>query len=109
MVSLMKHPALILSCLVLVFCLSVACAGPPLEVQSSETGKTEWIGDWNAAVKRNTDGYSVEMRIPFSILKYSSQAPNISVAFIRHHAGRTQVLCMRPLEASRDQSCSFDG
>ncbi len=55
-------------------------------VQSSETGKTEWIGDWDTAVKRNVDGYSAEMRIPFAILKYDSRNPNISLAFVRKHA-----------------------
>ena len=38
------------------------------EVRSAQTVKTEWAGDWDAAAKRNPDGYSVEMRIPFSIL-----------------------------------------
>ena len=60
------------------------------EVQSSETGKTEWIGDWDAAVKRTPGGWSAEMRIPFSILKYSSQDPQLSVGFIRHHARQDQ-------------------
>ena len=59
-------------------------------VQSSESGKTEWIGDWEAAVKRNPDGYSVEIRIPFSILKYDSQNPNIAIAFERKQARLSQ-------------------
>ncbi len=55
------------------------------QVQSSETGKTEWVGDWDAAAKRNPGGYTVEMRIPFSILKYDEKNPRISVAFDRWH------------------------
>ena len=55
------------------------------EVRSAETAKTEWAGDWDAAAKRNTDGYSVEMRIPFSILRYDHRNPKISVAFERNH------------------------
>jgi len=55
------------------------------EVRSSATAKTEWAGDWSAAAKRNPDGYSVEMRIPFSILRYDHRNPRISVAFERNH------------------------
>ena len=55
------------------------------EVRSSATAKTEWAGDWDAAAKRNPDGYSVEMRIPFSILRYDHRNPRISVAFERNH------------------------
>ena len=59
-------------------------------VQSDETGKTEWVGDWDSGVKRYPGGYSVEMRIPFSILKYDWQNPNISLAFVRKHARLSQ-------------------
>lgn len=59
-------------------------------VQSSETGKAEWTGDWESGVKRQADGYTVEMRIPFSILKYDWRKPNISVAFVRKHARLAQ-------------------
>lgn len=59
-------------------------------VQSSETGKTEWIGDWDAAVKRNSDGYSVEMRIPLAMIRYNHRNPNISLAFVRRHARHRQ-------------------
>jgi hypothetical protein len=53
------------------------------QIRSSETAKTEWAGDWEAATKMNPDGYSVEMRIPFSILKYDAANPKISLCFQR--------------------------
>ena len=61
-----------------------ACGTQVHQVQSSESAKTEWAGDWEAAVKMNPDGYSVEMRIPFSILKYDAQNPKIGLCFQRH-------------------------
>jgi hypothetical protein len=53
-------------------------------VQSPETGgKSEWIGDWDAATRQDPSGYAVEMRIPFAILWYDQQDPRISLAFVR--------------------------
>ena len=60
-----------------------ACGTQEHQVQSAETAKTEWAGDWEAASKMNADGYSVEMRIPFSILKYDARNPKIGLCFQR--------------------------
>lgn len=64
---------------------SVTAGGVQSHFVQSGTAKNEWAGDWDAAAKRNPDGYSVEMRIPFSILKYDQRNPRISVAFQRRH------------------------
>ncbi|MFN8221027.1 MAG: sugar-binding protein [Fimbriimonadales bacterium] len=37
-------------------------------------GKVEWKGDWDAAAKRQPDGYTVEMRIPWDIVTHPSGA-----------------------------------
>ena len=47
----------------------------PLGTQSEDipggsAAKIEWRGDWRAAGKINGDGWSAEMEIPFSILRY---------------------------------------
>ena len=36
-------------------------------------GKVEWKGDWDATVKRQPDGWSCEIRIPWGILNYPSK------------------------------------
>jgi len=68
-----------------------ACGTQEHQVQSSETAKTEWAGDWEAAAKINADGYSIEMRIPFSILKYDARNPKISMCFQRRSARLDQT------------------
>ena len=80
-------------------------------IQSAETGKTEWIGDWDAAVKRNADGYSVEMRIPFSILKYDSNNPRIGVGFNRYNARLRQEWWAPDIGKNQDLStlCFWEG
>ena len=67
-----------------------ACGTQAHQVRSAETAKTEWAGDWEAAARMNPDGYSVEMRIPFSILKYDARNPRISLCFQRYCPRLTQ-------------------
>lgn len=55
-------------------------------LQSGDASKIEWKGDWTAAAKKVTDGYVVEMAIPFSILQYDPSANTMCVAFLRQHA-----------------------
>lgn len=49
--------------------------------------KTEWKGEWDAAVKRTPTGWTAEMRIPWKILNYpASKAPlNMGINFFRYH------------------------
>ncbi len=58
-------------------------------------GKVEWQGDWEAAVKRVADGWTVEMKIPWGILSYPRvQKPiNMGINF-RRFQQRTQILSM---------------
>ena len=48
-------------------------------------GKREWKGAWQAAVKRVPDGWTAEMRIPWSVLNYpSSKEPaTLGINFAR--------------------------
>ena len=54
--------------------------------------KVEWQGDWDGAVKRTTEGWTAEMRIPWKILNYpSSKKPlNIGLNFGRFQ-NRTRI------------------
>lgn len=58
--------------------------------QSGNATKIEWRGDWSAAAKRVSDGYAVEMAIPWSILKYDAKQTSMGVAFIRRHHRTSQ-------------------
>jgi hypothetical protein len=55
-------------------------------------GKLEWQGAWSAAAKRVADGWTAEMRIPWSILSYprSRQPIHIGINF-RRNQYRTQI------------------
>lgn len=69
----------------------VTAGGVQLEsLPSGEVSKIEWKGDWNSAVKRADDGYTVEMAVPWSILQYDASQRTMGIAFVRHHARSTQ-------------------
>jgi len=59
-------------------------------LQSGDVSKIEWKGDWDAAAKRVTDGYVVELAVPFSILQYDANRTSMGIAFIRRHARANQ-------------------
>ncbi|MBX7133421.1 MAG: carbohydrate binding family 9 domain-containing protein [Fimbriimonadaceae bacterium] len=61
-------------------------------IAGGRAAKREWRGDWQSAVGRVSDGWVVEMRIPWSILKYpaGSTPKEMTVNFGRHQA-RTKV------------------
>ncbi len=49
---------------------------PSARLGGGRANKTEWKGDWDAAAKRVSDGWTAEMRIPWAILNYrAGQAP----------------------------------
>jgi len=48
-------------------------------IAGGRASKTEWKGDWKAAVSRTNDGWSAEMAIPFSIINYPSTGKPITV------------------------------
>lgn len=57
-------------------------------IAGGRAAKREWRGIWQAAVQRVSDGWTVEMRIPWEVLNYpnSNGALNMSVNFKRDHA-----------------------
>lgn len=69
----------------------VTAGGVQVEnLQSGDVSKIEWKGDWNAATKRVSDGYTVEIAVPWSILQYDPSKKTMGVAFIRRHARTKQ-------------------
>lgn len=55
-------------------------------------GKVEWQGDWNGAVKRVSDGWTAEMRIPWAILPYprGKKALTMGINLVRRQQ-RTKI------------------
>lgn len=56
----------------------------PLGTKSSRitggrAGKAEWKGDWDAGAKRVEDGWTCEMRIPWSILSYPKGKKSLTI------------------------------
>jgi len=51
--------------------------------------KIDWKGDWQAAARRTSEGWTAEIAIPFRILEYSAGESVFGVNFVRYHA-RTQ-------------------
>lgn len=46
--------------------------------------KAEWRGQWYAAVQKDGQGWSVEIAIPWSVLRISAQTTSIGVVLTRH-------------------------
>jgi hypothetical protein len=47
-----------------------------------------WAGDWTAAGKRTSDGYIIEMAVPFALLKYPKGSHNFGILLYRQISGR---------------------
>lgn len=56
-------------------------------IGGGRAGKVEWQGDWTAAVKRVSDGWTGEVRIPWAILNYPNRRGpgNMGINFRRWH------------------------
>lgn len=69
-----------------------ALGTPSAAVAGGSANKQEWVGDWTAAAKRVTDGWSAEMRIPWAALNYpaSNQPITMGINFTRFQV-RTQI------------------
>lgn len=61
-------------------------------IAGGRAAKREWRGVWQAAVQRVPNGWTAEMRIPWTVLSYPSAngAVNMSINFKRDHA-RTRI------------------
>ncbi|MFZ4506331.1 MAG: DUF5916 domain-containing protein [Fimbriimonas sp.] len=60
-------------------------------IAGGRASKREWRGEWSAATKRLSDGWSCEMRIPWKILNFSkSSTIDLDLNFVRYQA-RTQI------------------
>jgi len=66
-----------------------------LEVPAGAPLNVRWRGDWQAAAQRTPQGWSVEMRIPFRLLRYRAGQPYFGVALARH-IPRSQAVYVFP-------------
>lgn len=75
-------------------------------ISQGASGKREWRGEWQAAAMRVSDGYIVEMRIPWRILNYpAGKAPrNMTINFVRQHGlSNLQTIWSNTTSAERPQ------
>lgn len=64
------------------------------DIAGGRSAKREWRGLWQSAVKRQPDGYSVEMRIPWKVLNYPVGTKLAMDVNISRHQARTQINSM---------------
>lgn len=67
----------------------VSCIGTQNdEIAGGRAAKREWRGDWQAAARIVEDGYTVEMRIPWSVMTCptGTEPRDMTVNFVRLHA-----------------------
>jgi hypothetical protein len=76
-------------------------------LESGAVSKIEWRGDWYAATKRLSDGYTVEIAIPFSILHYNSAQDSMGIAFLRKHARTERVWWSPNVGANNDKKLFY--
>ena len=53
---------------------------------SSSSTKVEWKGDWQTGCQITSEGYNMEVAIPFSLLVYENNQESMGLAFIRYHS-----------------------
>jgi hypothetical protein len=83
------------------------------QMGGGRAGKTEWQGDWTAAARRVADGWTAELRIPWTILNYPNRKGpgRMGINFRRQHS-RTKIESMwSDLGPQRfnEQDGSWDG
>ena len=54
------------------------------EIPNNAAANITWRGDWQAAAKISDAGWTAEVAIPFSVLRYSGKADTIGIAFRRY-------------------------
>lgn len=54
------------------------------DIPGGSASKVEWRGDWHAASKITTDGWTAELAVPFDILRYPRGQRTIGLMFARY-------------------------
>ncbi|MBI5706222.1 MAG: carbohydrate binding family 9 domain-containing protein [Armatimonadetes bacterium] len=63
------------------------------DISSGRAAKREWRGEWDAKVGRVADGWTAEIRIPWTVLTYPSDASKMSINFVRFYGrGRNREI-----------------
>ena len=71
---------------------SVSARGTQLtQLEGGTADNLTWAGDWKAATKRVPDGWTAEISIPFSILRYPKNAKSMGIVLLRVLARETNA------------------
>jgi len=86
-----------------VYAFGVTPRGTQVEtIPGGSAAKYEWRGDWKAAGRVVEDGWTAELAIPFSILRYPEGQQTFRVHFRRYLARMTDWSCWPDLGRSED-------
>ena len=75
-------------------------------VESLEGGTADnitWAGDWKAAAKRSDGGWTVEMAIPFALLRYARNTHTMGILLTRKLARETSQECWPYMQHEEQQ------
>jgi hypothetical protein len=85
------------------YAFGVTARGTQVEtIPGGSAAKYEWRGDWRAAARVVEDGWTAELAIPFSILRYPERQQTFGVHFGRYLARMTDWSCWPDLGRSED-------
>ena len=56
------------------------------QIEGGTADNISWAGDWKAATRRTTNGWTCEMSVPFALLRYSRGATAFGMDFYRYLA-----------------------
>jgi hypothetical protein len=77
-------------------------------IPGSGGNKIEWTGDWLGAAKQDDKGWTAEMAIPWSILKYPKDQKTIGISFWRRHARLDLQWCYPSLGINENDNNMLD-
>lgn len=78
---------------------SVSAAGVQVDARYSAGGETRdpvWNGVWDSAVLLHENGWSAELRIPFSQVRYDADASSWGIQFVRYLRRENEVQVFSP-------------
>ena len=70
------------------------------ELEGGTSSNWKWAGDWKVAVKRNENGYTAEVAIPWKLLKHPKGASSIGFVAMRRVFRESNPVASPPLPAN---------
>jgi hypothetical protein len=82
------------------------------DIPGGSAAKIEWRGDWRAAAARTSEGWTAELAIPFSILRYPPGQTTFGL-FLSRHFHKERLWVMYPYTGGKsfdwNRACELTG